>query len=125
MIHICYFSGKPRGKQAAYEQFAAFFASGFSTLTEVLHALGEQRLERVKTVGLGVHALGQGVAQVHFVLKQQARRRRAAGRVGAVGLVALRLHVRVVAVARAWRRRVTLSGIREMRKSLVSLFGGF
>jgi hypothetical protein len=83
------------------------FASGFSTLTEVLHALGEQRLKGMQAVGLGVHALGQSVAQVHLVLEQQARRRRA-GRAGAVGLVALRLHVRVVAVARAGRRRITL-----------------
>lgn len=103
-----HYLGKPRGKQAsAYEQIAAALLMG-STLTEVFHALGEQRLEGVQTDGLGVHALGQGVSQVHLVFEQQAWRRRA-GRAGARRLVALRLHVRIVAVAWTGSRRVTLN----------------
>lgn len=40
--------------------------------TEVLHALGEQCLEGVQTVALGVHTLGEGVSQVHLVLEEEA-----------------------------------------------------
>lgn len=46
-------------------------------LTQVFHALRQQRLERVQTVRFGVHALGQRVAQMHLVFKQQPRRWRA------------------------------------------------
>lgn len=45
----------------------------FSQL-QVFHTLRQQRLKRVQTVRLCVHALRQRVAQMHLVLQQQPRR---------------------------------------------------
>ena len=40
------------------------------SFTQILHALSEQRLERVQAATLGVHSFGQRVPQVHLVLEQ-------------------------------------------------------
>jgi len=50
-----------------------------SQLTQILHALREQGLKSVKTIGLGIHALGQSVPQMHLVLEEQPRSGRSRG----------------------------------------------
>lgn len=39
--------------------------------TQVFHALREESFERVQTATLGVHSLGQRVAQMHLVLEEE------------------------------------------------------
>lgn len=89
------------------------------SLTQVLHTLREQSLKRAQAVALRVHALGEGVPEMHLVLEEQPAGRATRRRhrlhtlliclaVTAAGVAVVRLLHVGVAVRRARRGGVAL-----------------